>query len=104
MGRSLRPGDGVSYGIGISLYQAAAAALPGRATGELVELDERSPAAADQPRSLGSFEDFERLVEQLATVPAAVGKPPFRDRRRSRRRVGSCPEAHNRALLGDYAP
>ena len=50
----------------------------------------------------GSFaQDFERLIAQLATQPVIeLGKPLPRQRHLPRKKVGDCPAAHNRALLG----
>lgn len=116
MGRLLRPEDRDSFGLAISLYQGAAAVAPERPIRELLglipaltrylaigaEYHRTKPPSA---RSPGSFEDFDRLVEQLAKIPPKpLGTPPRRARRHPPRRVGSNPAAHNRALLGDQLP
>jgi hypothetical protein len=50
----------------------------------------------------GNFEDFDMLFEQLAS-PAVMtlGFPLPEDKFMPRPRAGSCPAAHNRALLGE---
>jgi hypothetical protein len=54
----------------------------------------------------GSFQDLERLLEHLGTpLLIELGKPVPDDkhvpRRRTRKSVGRCPAAHNRALIGE---
>ena len=55
-----------------------------------------------QAGKAGNFDDFESLFEMLAT-PAVMelGFPLPKDEFMPRRRVGSCPVAHNRELIGD---
>ncbi len=50
----------------------------------------------------GNFDDFDILFEQLAS-PALMelGFPLPKEKFMPKRRVGSCPAAHNRALLGE---
>jgi hypothetical protein len=50
----------------------------------------------------GNFDDFESLFEQLAS-PALMelGFPLPQEKFMPKRRIGSCPAAHNRALLGE---
>ena len=67
-------------------HQLAAAASPDKPIGELI----------------GNFEDLERLFEQLyepALIP--LGQPLPEQKDSTKPRVGTCPAAHNRALLGD---
>lgn len=80
------PDDDVRQGPAISSHQFAAAAAPDKPTREL----------------LGNFGDFERLFDQL-NEPAVMelGKPLPKQKYLPRRRAGSCPAAHNRALLGE---
>jgi hypothetical protein len=61
-------------------------------------------AAPDQPirELIGNFGDFESLFGQLAEpVMIELGKPLPRKKFLPKKRAGSCPAAHNRALLGD---
>jgi hypothetical protein len=52
----------------------------------------------------GNFEDLERLLEQLGAPPVfELGKPLPDERFMLRTRVGTCPAAHNRALLDEDA-
>jgi len=67
-------------------HQLAAAAAPETPIGELI----------------GNFVDLERLFDQLAEpILIELGKPLPRNKHLPAARVGSCPAAHNRALLGD---
>lgn len=78
--------DDVRQDAAISLQQQAAAAAPDRPTSEL----------------LGNFGDFDSLFDQLAKTPVfELGKPLPKRKYMPRKRVGSCPAAHNRALLGE---
>ncbi|GAA3906750.1 hypothetical protein GCM10022276_26580 [Sphingomonas limnosediminicola] len=50
----------------------------------------------------GNFKDLERLIEQLGKPPIfELGKPAPDDKFMPRSRIGGCPAAHNRALLGE---
>jgi cytochrome c peroxidase len=50
----------------------------------------------------GNFNDLEHLLEQLGSPPLIeLGKPTPHDKHLPKSRVGSCPAAHNRALLGE---
>ncbi len=70
----------------ITAHQLAAAVEPNRSTRDLV----------------GNFGDFDHLFEQLAKPQLIeLGKPLPNKKYRPKKRVGSCPAAHNRALLGD---
>ena len=71
---------------GLSPEQLAAAAAPNRATRELI----------------GNFGDFDMLFAQLGE-PAVMelGNPLPEEKFMPSVRVGSCPAAHNRALLGE---
>lgn len=60
--------------------------------------------AGEQPAGLGpgNFQDLESLLEQLGAPPIfELGKPEPSDRYMPRPRAGSCPAAHNEALLDD---
>lgn len=61
-------------------------------------------AASDVPIGdlLGNFGDLDRLFDQLAQpVVIELGKPLPKEKYLPRKRAGSCPAAHNRALIGD---
>jgi len=50
----------------------------------------------------GNFHDLDQLLEQLGSPPLfELGKPAPDDKYLPRRRAGSCPAAHNRALTGE---
>jgi hypothetical protein len=70
----------------ISPHQLAATAEPGQPLRELV----------------GNFRQLEALFEQLGS-PAVIelGKPLPNGKYMPRHRAGTCPAAHNRALLGE---
>lgn len=97
----------------VSLQQCAAAADPKRPTRELARRSETTVqaavphGAANRPpirktRSLGNFNDFDQLFEQLAKAPVMeLGNPLPKNCYLPRTPVGSCPAAHNRALLGE---
>jgi len=69
----------------ITAHQLAAAAEPDRPISDLV----------------GNFGDFDHLFEQLAKPQLIeLGKPLPKKKYLPKKRVGSCPAAHNRALLG----
>ena len=60
----------------------------------------------EQPSSsselAGNFADLEALIEQLGTSPVyELGNPLPDEKHLPRRPVGSCPAAHNRALLDE---
>lgn len=67
---------------------------------------EQCAAAADPEKRtrdmIGNFADFDSLFEQL-TEPALfeLGNPLPKSRYLPKPRVGSCPAAHNDALLSD---
>ena len=71
----------------ISSQQIAAASRPGQRTSELV----------------GNFDDLLRLIDQLAEPMDVIelGKPLPEEGFLPKPRIGSCPAAHNRALLDD---
>lgn len=54
----------------------------------------------DAAASVGNFDDFDSLFEQLAT-PAVMelGFPLPQEKFMPKRRIGSCPAAHNRELV-----
>jgi hypothetical protein len=61
-----------------------------------------SSTRSSRRRSPGNFHDLEQLLEQLGSPPLIeLGKPTPDGRYLPKSRVGSCPAAHNRALLGD---
>ena len=64
-----------------------------------------STASPAQPirEVLGNFEDLRRLIEEVEKplAPIELGKPLPQDKYIPRSRIGSCPAAHNRALLDD---
>ncbi len=69
----------------VSLQQLAATAAPGQRTSDLA----------------GSFGEFGSLFQQLGEpVVIELGKPLPEDKHLPRKRIGSCPAAHNDALLG----
>lgn len=50
---------------------------------------------------MGSFEDFDLLLEQLGTpLLIELGKPSPDARCLPKPRAGDCPVAHNHALIG----
>lgn len=52
--------------------------------------------------SAGNFKDLESLLEQLGEAPVyELGKPLPEEKFLLKMRVGSCPAAHNRALLDE---
>jgi hypothetical protein len=55
-----------------------------------------------ESKNAGNFDDFDMLFEQLAS-PAVMtlGFPLPEDKFIPRPRAGSCPAAHNRALLSE---
>ena len=95
----------------VSLHQlVAAAADPNRSTRELTDQREApldACGASNRPPirktdTRGTFNDFDQLFAQLATAPVLeLGNPLPKDRYLPRSPVGSCPAAHNRALLGE---
>lgn len=69
----------------ITNHQIAAATSPHRRTSDL----------------LGNFRDFDRLFDQLGEpVVISLGQPLPDTKFLPKKRVGSCPQAHNLALLG----
>ncbi|HEX5258699.1 MAG TPA: hypothetical protein VFW35_07950 [Sphingomicrobium sp.] len=77
----------VRQGPTISSHQLAAATTPGLPTTEL----------------LGNFADLGRLFDQFEEpVLIELGNPLPKPKYMPRRRVGSCPAAHNDALLGNH--
>ena len=94
----------------VSLHQLAAAADPNRSTRELAEQTEApqdtngasNRRTVRKQRSRGNFNDFDQLFDQLARAPVLeLGNPLPKDRYLPKAPVGSCPAAHNRALLGE---
>ncbi|MGN6057538.1 MAG: hypothetical protein ACTHOI_03025 [Sphingomicrobium sp.] len=54
------------------------------------------------PDPAGNFKDLESLLEQLGEAPVyELGKPLPEEKFLLKMRVGSCPAAHNRALLDE---
>lgn len=52
--------------------------------------------------SSGNFKDVEMLLDQLGSPPVfELGKPLPDEKFLLKMRVGSCPAAHNRALLDE---
>ena len=85
----------------ITAHQAAAAAAPHRSVRELID------TAAREPRSgatRGNFQDFDLLFEQLTKAPVMELGNPLPSEKYLPKPVGSCPAAHNRALLGEEHP
>jgi hypothetical protein len=73
-------------GIAITLHQIAAIVSPHLRTSDLI----------------GNFADFENLFSQLGEpglIP--LGQPLPREKFLPKKRVGSCPAAHNRLLLDE---
>lgn len=78
--------DGWALLHALPTHQLAAAADPGRSTRDM----------------LGNFGDFDSLFEQLDRPPVIeLGNPLPRDKFMPKARVGSCPAAHNQALLDE---
>ena len=70
----------------ITSHQVAAAVSPHRRTSDL----------------LGNFGDFDCLFELLGEpVVIQLGTPLPKEKFLPKRRIGSCPAAHNEALLGE---
>lgn len=59
------------------------------------------PASGDPaPDSGGNFDDFAALFDQLSKPPVfRLGNPVPEEKFMPKARIGSCPAAHNRALL-----
>ena len=58
-----------------------------------------------RPGSEGNFQDLESLLDQLGEAPVfQLGKPLPQEKFMPKMRAGSCPAAHNRALLGEEKP
>lgn len=84
-----------------SVERAAGCALEEHQLAAVVDprLPIQSIAADDQN---GSFQDLERLIDQLGTAPIfELGKPLPLGKFQSRERAGSCHASHNRALFGE---
>ena len=78
---------------GMLPHQLIAAAEPGLPVRQLAEQEQPAGAA-------GNFHDFQSLFDQLGSPPVfELGKPVPKREFLSRMRAGSCPAAHNRALL-----
>ena len=60
-----------------------------------------APPAQPPSDLLGNFADFDSLFEQLNRPPLIELGNPLPKERYLPKKVGSCPAAHNRALLGD---
>jgi hypothetical protein len=84
---SSRISDDEDVSAAIPLQQIAAATRPARCTTDL----------------LGNFADLDDLFAQLDQPMTVIelGKPLPKERYMPRKRIGTCPAAHNRALLGD---
>lgn len=55
----------------------------------------------EKPQAAGNFAEFAELFEQLDAPPVfRLGLPAPDDQYLPKPRVGSCPAAHNRALIG----
>ena len=67
-------------------YQLVAASSPGRSTSDLI----------------GNFGDIDDLFDQLSQ-PAVIelGKPLPKSKYLPKKRIGSCPAAHNEALISN---
>jgi hypothetical protein len=62
----------------------------------------RKPRSKNEPAPAGNFNDFVSLFEQLESPPVfELGKPGPLEKYIPKPRVGSCPAAHNRALIGE---
>lgn len=80
---------------GLQPHQLIAAAAPHLRASQLAEQEQPARAA-------GNFHDFQTLLDQLGTAPVfELGKPLPKEEFLSRMRIGSCPAAHNRALLDE---
>jgi hypothetical protein len=80
------PDEGAREEPAVTLEQHAAAAAPGKRTRDLI----------------GNFGDFDRLFEQLAEPPLfELGNPLPKSEYMPKGRAGTCPAAHNEALLRD---
>lgn len=54
------------------------------------------------PSPAGNFSDFADLFAQLEMAPVfQLGFPPPAEKYIPKSKVGSCPAAHNRALIGE---
>jgi len=77
----------VRQGPTISSHQLAAATTPDLPTSDL----------------LGNFSEFAKLFEELKEpVLIELGNPLPKQKYLPKKRVGSCPAAHNDALLGSH--
>lgn len=77
----------VRQGPTISSHQLAAATTPGLPTSDL----------------LGNFSDFAKLFDELeGPVLIELGNPLPKLKYMPKKRAGSCPAAHNDALLGNH--
>jgi hypothetical protein len=55
-----------------------------------------------EPSATGNFGDFADLFAQLESTPLfQLGFPQPAEKYMPRSKVGSCPAAHNRALIGE---
>jgi hypothetical protein len=62
----------------------------------------RKRAVKRTPPARGNFADFAKLFEQLESAPVfELGKPAPKERYMPKAKVGSCPAAHKRALIGE---
>jgi hypothetical protein len=99
--------------LGVPAHQLAAAAAPRTRTRDLVNVgvpcgNEAAGAQSKEQRSdgdasgaAGNFNDLQALLDNFTSMPVfELGKPLPSDKYLPRRRVGSCPAAHNRELLG----
>jgi hypothetical protein len=65
--------------------------------------DAEEDEGSDRNRSetIGNFNDLQALLDNFTSMPVfELGKPLPSDKYLPQRRVGSCPAAHNRELLG----
>jgi hypothetical protein len=92
----------------ISLHQLAAATDPRRSLKDFADSDPSAAGTATGVPGIthvgtrGNFQDFDLLFAQLAHAPVTeLANPLPDDRYLPRSRVGSCPAAHNRALLSE---
>lgn len=62
----------------------------------------RKSKSRAEPSPTGNFGDFADLFAQLESTPVfQLGFPQPVERYMPRSKVGSCPAAHNRALIGE---
>lgn len=65
-------------------------------------MDGKAAASRARSQPQGSFQDFDLLLEQLGSEPLIeLGKPLPNEKYLPKARAGTCPVAHNRALIGE---